>query len=105
MKGKSSTLLIGIAFLSFIVMGLSAGLLGVAWPSIRASFGLSLDAIGTLMLLSTIVSLVVSFNSGPMIASIGLGSLLMVSCIIGALGFLGYAWAPAWWACLGRYQR
>jgi len=97
MKGKSSTLLIGIAFLSFIVMGLSAGLLGVAWPSIRASFGLSLDAIGTLMLLSTIVSLVVSFNSGPMIASIGLGSLLMVSCIIGALGFLGYAWAPAWW--------
>jgi hypothetical protein len=46
MKTKSSAPLIGIAFLSFVVMGLNAGLLGVAWPSIRASFGLPLDAIG-----------------------------------------------------------
>jgi len=100
MKRESGALLIGIALLSFIVIGLSAGSLGVAWPSIRASFGISLDAIGTLMLLSTIVSLVVSFNSGFMIAKIGLGSLLMINCIIGALGFLGYAWAPAWWVLL-----
>lgn len=78
-------------------MGLNAGLLGVAWPSIRASFDISLDAIGTLMLLSRIVSLVISFNSGRMISKIGLGSLLMISCIVGGLGFLGYAWAPAWW--------
>jgi len=96
-KREPATLLIGIAFSSFIVMGLSAGLLGVAWPSIRASFGISLDAIGTLMLLSTAVSLVISFNSGLMIAKIGLGPLLMISCIIGGLGLLGYALAPAWW--------
>ncbi len=81
-------------------MGLNAGLLGVAWPSIRASFGLSLDAIGTLMLLATAVSLVVSFNSGPMIAKVGLGSLLMISCIVGGLGFLGYALAPTWWVVI-----
>jgi fucose permease len=97
MRRESSILLISIAFLSFIVMGLNAGFLGVAWPSIRASFGISLDAIGTLMLLSTIASLAVSFNSGPLIAKIGLGSLLMISCVAGGLGFLGRAWAPAWW--------
>lgn len=66
-------------------MGLNAGFLGVAWPSIRASFNISLDAIGTLMLLSRIVSLVISFNSGRMISKIGLGSLLMISCIVGGL--------------------
>jgi len=49
------------------------------------------------MLLSTAVSLVISFNSGLMIAKIGLGPLLMISCIIGGLGLLGYALAPAWW--------
>ena len=97
MQKQSNTLLISIAFLSFIVMGLSAGLSGVAWPSIRATFGLSLDAIGTLMLLSTVVSLLLSFNSGSLINKIGLGSLLMFSGIIGGMGFAGYAIAPAWW--------
>ena len=100
MKRESSASLIGIAFLSFIVMGLNAGLLGVTWPSIRAMFGISLDAIGTLMLLSTAVALVVSFNSGPMIAKIGLGTLLMVGSMISGLGFLGTAWSPAWWVMI-----
>ena len=97
MKAKSSALVIAVAFFSFIVMGLNAGLLGVAWPSIRTSFGVSLDAIGTLMLLGTAVSLAVSFNSGPMIARIGMGSLLMISCIVGGFGFLGFSLAPSWW--------
>ena len=100
MKKKSSALLIGIAFLSFIVTGLNAGLMGVTWPSIRAAFGIPVDAIGTLMLLSTAVALVVSFNSGPMIGKIGLGTLLLGGCIIGGLGFLGTAWSPAWWVMI-----
>lgn len=60
MKGKSSTLLIGIAFLSFTVMGLNAGLLGVAWPSIRASFGLSSD------ILSFLGLVLIGFSGSPL---------------------------------------
>ena len=95
MKAKSSALVIAVAFFSFIVMGLNAGLLGVAWPSIRTSFGVSLDAIGTLMLLGTAVSLAVSFNSGPMIARIGMGSLLA------DLDFWGSVWhlPGGSWSC------
>jgi fucose permease len=100
MKAKSSALVITVAFLSFIVMGFNAGLMGVAWPSIRTSFGVSLDSIGTLMVLGTAVSLAVSFNSGPMIARIGMGPLLMVSCIIGGFGLLGFSLAPAWWVVI-----
>ena len=92
--------MIGIAFLSFIVLGLNAGLMGVAWPSMRASFGLSLDAIGALMMLSTLVSLAISFSSGPLIARVGLGRLLTIGCLISGLGFVGYALAPAWWVVI-----
>jgi fucose permease len=98
MKKESSALLIGISFSGFIVLGLNAGLLAVTWPSIRASFGLSVDTIGTLMLLATAVSLGGSFNSGPMITRIGLGMLLLLGCVVGGLGFLGFSLAPAWWA-------
>ena len=38
-------LLVGIAYASFVMMGLAAGLLGVAWPSMRTAFGLTLDAV------------------------------------------------------------
>lgn len=97
MKLKSGALLVGIAFLRFIVLGLPGGMLGVAWPSIRGSFGLSLDAVGTLLLASTTGYLLSSFASGRTIAQIGVGPALMIGSILGGLGFLGYILAPAWW--------
>ncbi len=38
-----------LAFAAFIALGMPDGLLGVAWPSIRAGFGLPLDAAGALV--------------------------------------------------------
>ena len=96
MKRETNALIIGVAFLSFIAMGLSAGLMGVAWPSIRDSFGVSLDAIGALLFASTSGALLINLNSGPIISKIGLGPLLMIGCIIGGLGFVGFAVAPSW---------
>ena len=37
-QGKRSFLLIGLAYLSFVSLGLPDGLFGIAWPSVRASF-------------------------------------------------------------------
>ena len=101
MKPRSGAPLVGIAFLSFVALGVPGGLLGVAWPSIRASFGLSLDAIGMLLLASTIGYLLSSFSSGPLISAMGVGSFLMASHLVGGLGLLGYALAPSWWAMVG----
>jgi len=39
-------LLLILAFVAFISLGLPDGLIGVAWPSMRQSFGLPLDALG-----------------------------------------------------------
>ncbi len=92
--------LIAVAFCSFISMGLFAGVLGVAWPSMRLDFGVSLDAIGALLLFSMLVSLAISFSSGRLIATIGLGTLLVIGGMLGALSFLGNALAPSWWTLI-----
>ncbi len=96
MGNNTNTLLVIVAFLSFIALGFNVGILGVAWPSIRDEFGLSQDAIGALFLTLTIGSFTVSLNSGRIIAKVGLGWLLTVGGVIGGLGFLGYALAPGW---------
>jgi fucose permease len=100
MKHKSGMLLVGIAYSGFVVLGLPGGLLGVAWPSMRASFGLSLDAVGALLVAMTTGYLVSSFSSGPLLSRVGVGTLLMVSSVVAGGGLLGYALAPAWWVMI-----
>ena len=97
MKRDARVLLIGIAYSGFIALGLSSGLLGVAWPSMRASFGLSLDAVGTLLVATTAGSLLSSFSSGPVVSRIGAGRLLLVASVLMGVGLLGYSLAPTWW--------
>lgn len=99
-KRSPDALIVGIAFCSFVAVGFNAGILGVAWPSIRDTFGISLDAIGALFFASTIGALAVSLSSGPLIAQVGLGPLLTSGCIIGAVGYLGFALAPTWWVMI-----
>jgi fucose permease len=98
MKYKPTLLLVGLAYLGFISIGLPDGLLGVAWPSIRESFNLPLDALGTLLVMFTTGYLVSSFSSGRLLASrqAGMGTLLAFSCLATAISLIGYALAPQW---------
>lgn len=89
-------LLVGLAYAAFISLGLPDGLTGVAWPSIRATFGLSLDALGALIGSATVGYMLSSFSSGRILARIGVGWLLVLSCLATALSLLGYGLAPAW---------
>jgi fucose permease len=93
-------LLIGLAYVGFISLGLPDGLLGIAWPSIRASFTLPIDALGALLVMFTVGYLVSSFSSGRVLARIGVGALLALSCLATSLSLIGYALAPAWWMML-----
>jgi fucose permease len=92
--------LILLAFIAFISLGLPDGLLGVAWPSIRANFGLPLDALGMLLFATTAGYLTSSFFSGRVMARLGVGGLLAVSCFLTGSSLLGYTLAPAWWVFL-----
>jgi len=89
--------LVLLAYIAFVALGLPDGLLGVAWPSIRASFGLPLDAIGMLITASMLGYMISSFSSGPLIARLGVGRLLAASCALTGIGLIGYTLVPAWW--------
>jgi fucose permease len=90
-------LLLGLAFLGFVGLGLPDGLLGVAWPSIRAHFGLPLDALGALLVAWTAGYVVSSFGSGRLLAGLGVGGLLTTSGLATTLSLLGFAVTPVWW--------
>jgi fucose permease len=89
-----------LAFVGFISLGLPDGLLGVAWPSIRRTFGTSLDSLGALLLLTTAGYLLSSITSGRIVGRFGVGLLLAMSGFVTAAGLFGYATAPAWWVMI-----
>jgi fucose permease len=91
-------LLVAIAFLSYVAIGLPGGVLGVAWPSIRASFALSLDAIGALFLAHTAGYLISGYSNGWLVSRLGIGRFMTLSGVVGGLGILGYVLSPGWGA-------
>lgn len=98
---KHPGLLIGLAYAAFISLGLPDGLTGVAWPSIRVAFGLPLDALGALITTGSIGYMLSSFSSGRILARIGVGWLLVLSCLATAISLLGYGVAPLWAVMVG----
>jgi len=97
---QSGPLLIILAYLGFISLGLPDGLLGVAWPSMRAFFHVPLDALGTLLVTFTMGYLVSSFSSGYLLSRLSVGTLLALSCLATATSLLGYAFTPLWWVMI-----
>jgi fucose permease len=90
-------LLPALASLAFVSLGLPDGLLGAAWPSLRASFGQPLDAQGALLVVFTTGYVAASFGAGSFLARLNLGHLLALSGLATGLALLGYASSPFWW--------
>ena len=88
--------LILLIFVAFIALGMPDGLLGVGWPSIRASFNVPIDALGALLFVSMIGYLTTSFLSGELTRRWGVGRLLIVSCALTGAGLIGYTLVPQW---------
>lgn len=88
--------LVILAYIAFIALGMPDGLLGVAWPSIRASFSIPLDAMGMLLFASVTGYMTSSFLSGALIARFGVGKVLAASCALTGLGLIGYTLVPVW---------
>jgi fucose permease len=85
---------------SFVLLGLPDGMLGTAWPSMRASFGAPVGALGLILLISTIGSVLVTAVVGPLIRRLGVPALLAVAGLLAAIGYAGFAAAPGLWLVL-----
>lgn len=88
--------LILVAFVAFVSLGLPDGVLGVAWPSVRRTFGLPVSQLGALLLAGMCGYLVSSFSSGVVVRRLGVGRLLLASSALMVGASLGYATALAW---------
>lgn len=96
-KNYSKLSLILLAYVAFIALGMPDGLLGVAWPSIRAGFSIPLDALGMLLAAAVTGYMTSSFLSGTLISRMGVGNLLALSCALTGSALVGYTLVPSWW--------
>jgi fucose permease len=94
-KRPALTIII-IAYLAFIALGLMDGLLGVAWPSMRETFQLPLDALGLLLLAGTAGHILASFSNGRFLQLTGIASLLMLSLVFRGGAMIAQATSPTW---------
>ena len=88
--------LVLLIFFAFIALGMPDGLLGVGWPTIRAEFGIPVDAIGMILLTTMIGYLISSFFSGAILRRFSVGKVLIASCFVSGVGLIGYTFAPKW---------
>jgi fucose permease len=88
--------LLALAYIAFVTLGLPASLMGVAWPTLRTEFSLPLDALGLLLISSTVGYVISSFTIARLISRFGIGSLLIFSSLLSAVAFIGYTIAPSW---------
>jgi len=87
-------------FSCFIALGASTSLLGVAWPYMQDTFNQSLDAVGLLLIASTVGFIFASVIAGQLTARLGIGRFLLFSNLILAFAYLGHAFAPTWWSLI-----
>ena len=88
--------LLALSYIAFIALGLPVSLMGVAWPTLRAEFSLPLDALGLLLISSTIGYMTSSFTIARLITRFGIGSLLIFSSLAATVTFIGYTIVPSW---------
>ena len=100
-RRSASTLTILVALLAFVSIGFPDAVLGVAWPSIRSTFGLSRETLGAVLFASGTGYFASGLVSGRAIEALGLGRLLVLSTAMASVGLFGYAIAPVFLVVLG----
>lgn len=84
-----------IIYAAFISLGLPDGMLGVAWPAMRNDLNQPLASVGLITLVLTICSAASGFFSGRVVARLGTGLVVMLSCLMTGLALLGFSFAPS----------
>ena len=92
--------LLVLAYLAFLGISLPDGLVGVSWPSMSASFGQPVGALGRVLPFVVVSSMLSSASTGALLARIRLGRLLTASLGLYAVSLLSQSLASTFWAFL-----
>jgi fucose permease len=93
---RSALLTLLLAYAGFVALGMVNSLIGVAWPAIRETFGLPLDALGVFLIANTAGYMIASAVSGRLMAALNIGALMAGCCGLAGLALLAIGGAPAW---------
>lgn len=88
-----TAVLLLIIYLAFVSLGIPDGVLGVAWPEIRQTFGVPLEAAGYITTVGTIGTVFSAFSSGHILKKFGTGKVVCFSSMLTGLGMLGFAFS------------
>jgi fucose permease len=88
--------LVLLAYVAFVSLGLPDTVLGVAWPSLRATFALPQAAMGAALTAHVAGYIASGVLAGRASAALGVGGVLAISTGLVAGGLTGFALAPAW---------
>lgn len=94
-RSPATLTLLALAYLAFLSLGLPDAVLGVAWPSLRATFGLGQALLGLPVAISAVAYFGSGMLAGTLMQRLGIGRLLAGSTTLVAVAVLGYAVAPA----------
>jgi fucose permease len=90
----SSSVRIGVlllVYVAFVSLGLPDGILGAAWPQLRAELGVGLNDNWRMLALGTCGSALSSFLSGLALRRWGVGRVLVVTTFLTASAIFGYS--------------
>jgi fucose permease len=90
-------LLLVVIYVSFVSLGLPDGVLGVAWPAMRADFAQPLAAVGLISIVMTLCGALSALYSGRVVSRWGTGVVVMLSGVLTGVALLGFSWAPSFW--------
>lgn len=85
-----------LSYLAFVSLGLPDTVLGVAWPSLQAQFGIAPSALGTLLAAGMVGYFLSGLFAGEAVAKLGVGGVLTLSSAFVTTALAGYALAPSW---------
>lgn len=89
-----------IAFVGLVFLGLPTGMLGIAWPSMRASLDAPFAGLGLLVAAMTVAQFAASAASGLLRERLGTIALLLAAVAAAAVGLAIFAIATGWWATI-----
>ena len=93
---KPGFLILLLAYAAFVSLGLPDTVLGVAWPSLRAGFGIPASAMGAVLAAGMSGYFLSGLWAGGAVARLGVGGVLALSSALVAVALFGYALAPSW---------
>lgn len=94
---QNKWIVVGLGFISFMVLGLFDGLRGVAWPSMSEAFGQSLDALGTLFFAGAAGHIVASTLSGRLLSRTTFFAILIGAFALASTGIALPIFIVNWW--------